>query len=145
LNSPRSAGLFFLPTTAKVTIMQPIILVSVISITTALILYTIAVWRNWRLKELTTGQIILLWCGLACDLLATRMMGMSVEETTWDLHTISGYTGLALMAILAVAGTWAKLTDRQDVLRSFYRYAVPVWFIWAVSYATGVYIGLQRV
>ncbi|MEJ2139620.1 MAG: HsmA family protein [Gammaproteobacteria bacterium] len=125
--------------------MPTIILISVVSITTALILYTIAIWRNWRLKELTTAQITLLWLGLVCDALATRMMGMSVEETTWDLHTISGFAGLALMAILAVAGTWAKRSNNQKLLTTFHRYAVPIWVIWAVSFATGVWIGIQRV
>ncbi len=125
--------------------MRPIILVSVISITTALVLYTIVVWRNWRTHLLTTAQIVLLWLGLAADALATRMMAMSVEETTWDFHTLSGYLGLALMAILAVAGTWAKLSDREALLTSFHRFAVPIWVIWVVSYATGVVIGIQRV
>jgi hypothetical protein len=72
-------------------------------------------------------------------------MGLSVEKTTWDLHTISGYAGLGLMAILAVVGSWAKLTNREDILTSFHKYAVPVWVIWVISYATGVIIGIQRV
>jgi uncharacterized repeat protein (TIGR03987 family) len=125
--------------------LKPIILISVISITTALIVYTIAVWSNWRAKVLGTVQIVLLWIGLGADALATKMMGMSVEKTTWDLHTISGYTGLGLMAILAVVGSWAKLTNREDILTSFHKYAVPVWVIWVISYATGVIIGIQRV
>ena len=125
--------------------MRPIILVSVISITTALIVYSIAVWSNWRAKLLTTTQVILLWIGLAADALATQMMGLSVEETTWDFHTISGYVGLGLMATLAVVGSWAKIKDRADILTSFHKYAVPVWVIWAISYATGVVIGVQQV
>jgi len=125
--------------------MKPIILISVVSITTALILYTVAIWRNWRTRVLTSAQIVLLWLGLICDALATRMMGMSVEETTWDLHTISGFAGLGLMAILAVTGTYAKKTDNQAMLRTFHRYAVPIWVIWAISFATGVAIGVQRV
>ncbi|MFW2404009.1 MAG: HsmA family protein [Gammaproteobacteria bacterium] len=124
--------------------MKPIILVSVISITTALIVYTIAVWSNWRAKVLGTVQIVLLWIGLAADATATRMMGLSAGKTTWDFHTISGNLGLGLMAILAVVGTWAKLTRRDDILASFHKYAVPVWIIWVISYATGVIIGVQR-
>jgi len=82
-----------------------IILISVISITTALLLYTIAVWRIWRLKLLTTASIVLLWLGLGADALATKMMGLSIEgEIVWDFHTISGYAGLGLMAVLAAAG-----------------------------------------
>lgn len=126
--------------------MKPIILVSVISITTALVLYTIAIWRNWRMKLLTTAHIVLLWLGLAADVLATQMMGLSIEgEIVWDFHTISGYAGLTLMAVLAVVGSWAKWSDRETVLTSFHRFAIPAWIIWVVSYATGVVIGMQRV
>lgn len=126
--------------------MKPIILISVISITTALILYTIAIWRNWRMKLLTTAHVLLLWCGLAADVLATQMMGLSIEgEIVWDFHTISGYAGLVLMALLAVVGSWARWSNQQNVLTGFHRYAIPVWIIWVASYATGVIIGIQRV
>ncbi len=126
--------------------MKPIILISVLSITTALVLYTIAIWRNWRMKLLTTVHIVLLWFGLVADALATQMMGLSIEgDITWDFHTISGYLGLGLMAVLAVVGSWAKWSDHEAVLMSFHRYAIPVWIIWVVSYATGVVIGIQRV
>ncbi|RMF94663.1 MAG: hypothetical protein D6727_12375 [Gammaproteobacteria bacterium] len=126
--------------------MKPIILVSVISITTALVLYTIAVWRNWRTKQLTTAQLVLLWLGLAADLLATRMMGLSIEgPIVWDFHTISGYTGLGLMALLAVLGSWARWRQHAGLLGSFHRIAIPVWLIWVASYVTGVIIGMQRV
>lgn len=125
--------------------MKPIILVSVISITSALVFYTIAVWSNWRTRLLTAAQIVLLWMGLAADALATRMMGLSVEQTTWDFHTISGYAGLGLMTVLAIVGTWAKVTGREAVQKSFYRYAIPIWVLWAASYTTGVVIGMQRV
>lgn len=126
--------------------MKPIILISVIAITTALALYTIAIWRNWRMKLLTWAHIILLWFGLSADVLATQMMGLSIEgEMVWDFHTISGYAGLALMAVLAVVGSWAKWSSYEAVLTSFHRLAIPIWILWVVSYATGVVIGIQRV
>ena len=124
--------------------MRPIIIVSVVSITFALILYTVAIWRNWRLKLLTGSQLVLLWLALAADSLATQMMAMSVEETTWDLHTISGYTGLVLMALLVVAGSWSMWQQRESVLRSFHRLAAPVWIFWFISYASGVVVGVQK-
>ncbi|HPF26431.1 MAG TPA: HsmA family protein [Steroidobacteraceae bacterium] len=126
--------------------MKPIILVSVVSITTALLLYTIAIWRNWRLKVLTSAHVVLLWFGLAADVLATQMMGMSIDgPIVWDLHTIAGYTGLLLMLLLAIVGTWARWTGKQTMLTSFHRYAIPVWLIWVASYITGVMVGMQRV
>jgi uncharacterized repeat protein (TIGR03987 family) len=126
--------------------VKPIILISVISITTALVLYTIAVWRNWRMKLLTTAHVVLLWCGLAADALATKMMGLSIEgDIVWDFHTISGYTGLALMALMATVGSWAKYSGNEAMLTSFHRFAIPVWIVWVASYVTGVIIGIQRV
>ena len=126
--------------------MKPIILISVISITTALILYTIAIWRNWHMKLLTTAHIAMLWIALAADVLATQMMGLSIEgEIVWDFHTISGYAGLALMAVLTAVGTWAKWSNRSAVLTSFHRFAIPIWIVWVASYVTGVVIGIQRV
>lgn len=119
-------------------------LIPVISITLALVFYSTAVWRNWRLKVLTTTHVILLWLGFAADALATRMMGLSVEQTTWDLHTISGNAGLGLMGLLAITGSWAKWSGHEAILRGFHRYAIPVWVIWFTSYATGVVIGIQR-
>ena len=124
--------------------MRPIIIVSVVSITFALILYTVAIWKNWRGKILTSSQLVLLWLALAADSLATQMMAMSVEETTWDLHTISGYSGLALMALLVVAGSWSMWQQREPFLRSFHRLAAPVWVFWFVSYASGVVVGVQK-
>ncbi len=125
--------------------MKPIIAVSVVSITLAFLLYSIAAWRNWRLKMLTTAQLVIIWTGLCFDLLATRMMGMSVKVTSWDFHTISGYTALALMAMLAIVGTWAKRSNRDAVLSSFHHYLAPVWAFWLVAYLTGVWTGMQRV
>ncbi len=126
--------------------MKPLILFSVISITTALVLYTIAVWRNWRMQRLTTAQVVLLWLGLVADVAATRMMALSVEgEIVWDFHTISGYTGLALMAVLASVGSWARWKNHAALLGSFHRLAVPIWLIWVASYISGVIIGMQRV
>jgi hypothetical protein len=64
---------------------------------------------------------------LAADALATQMMGLSIEgEIAWDFHTIGGCTGLVLMAVLAMVGTWSKWSDRQAVLTSFHRFAIPI-------------------
>ncbi len=126
--------------------MKPIILLSVLFITTALLLYSVAVWRIWRSKLLTRGSLGLLWAGLVADVAATQMMGMSIDgPIVWDLHTIAGYTGLLLILLLAIAGSWARSTGRQSLLTTFHRYAIPVWLVWVASYITGVMVGMQRV
>jgi uncharacterized repeat protein (TIGR03987 family) len=125
--------------------MPNLILFSVVLITLALILYSTAVWLNWRARQLTITCIVIFWCAVASDALATRFMGARVETIRWDLHTISGYLALALMAALTLWGTVALLQKRDDRLASFHKLAIPIWVIWVGSYITGVYLGIQRV
>ena len=125
--------------------MKPAVLLSVVSITLALVLYSVAIWRSWRLKLLTPTNLVLLWLGVSADAFATRNMGLSIAGgIVWDYHTIAGFTGLGLMAVLAITGSWATLTNRESVLNRFYRYAIPVWCIWIASYLAGIVIGMQR-
>lgn len=125
--------------------MSNLILLSVVLITLALILYTTAVWLNWRSKRLTAAYIAIFWVAVMADAAATRMMGARVEQIRWDLHTISGYLALALMAGLTLWGTAALLTKRDEWQKRFHSFAMPIWIVWVISYATGVYLGVQRV
>jgi uncharacterized repeat protein (TIGR03987 family) len=125
--------------------MSNLILLSVVLITLALILYTIGVWISHRGGRLTATGVVIFWVAVVCDALATRFMGLRTEQIRWDLHTISGYAALALMAGLTLWGSVALLQKREAWLTRFPRIAVPVWVIWAISYATGVWLGVQRV
>lgn len=125
--------------------MSNLILLSVALITLALILYSTAVWLNWRSRRLTFTYIAIFWCAVASDALATRFMGARVETIRWDLHTISGYLALALMAALTLWGTVALIQKRDDWLARFHKLAIPIWIVWVGSYITGVYLGIQRV
>ena len=125
--------------------MSNLILLSVVLITLALILYSVGVWKSWRGGRLTGTGVVIFWIAVVCDALATRFMGARVETIRWDLHTISGYLALALMAGLTVYGTAALLQKREAWLTRFPRLAIPIWVIWFASYVTGVWLGVQRV
>ena len=125
--------------------MSNLILFSVVLITLALVLYSTAVWRNWRARHLSAGILGIFWVAVACDALATKLMGARVETIRWDLHTITGYLALALMATLAAWGTLALVAHREAWLARFHRVALPLWFVWVGSYLSGVYLGIQRV
>ena len=124
--------------------MPTIIIIAVISITAALLFYSVAVWWNWLTKRLELRHLILFWLGLATDLLGTAMMRSSVETVTYDLHTISGYTALALMVVVTLAGTYAIFQRNESILTSFHKFGLPVWFVWVTSWITGVVLGIQK-
>jgi uncharacterized repeat protein (TIGR03987 family) len=121
-----------------------IIIIAVISITAALLFYSIAVWWNWLSKRLEIKHLILFWMGLAGDFLGTAMMKSSVETVTYDLHTISGYTALALMLTITLAGTYAIFQQNERVLTNFHRFGMPIWCLWTISWITGVVLGIQK-
>jgi len=121
-----------------------IIIIAVISITAALLFYTAAVWWNWASKRLRLSHLILFWLGLAGDILGTAMMKSSVETVTYDLHTISGYTALALMLTVTLIGTYALLQNKEGVLNNFHKLGLPIWFVWVISWITGVVLGIQK-
>ena len=100
-----------------------------------------------RLKDpaVLKGQVERMLGDPRSDALATRFMGARVETIRWDLHTISGYLALALMAGLTLYGTAALLQKREAWLTRFPRLAIPIWVIWFASYITGVWLGVQRV
>lgn len=124
--------------------MPTIIIIAVVSITAALFFYSVAVWWNWLNKRLEPRHLILFWLGLATDLLGTAMMKSSVDEVTYDLHTISGYTALALMLVVTLSGTYAVLRHNERILENFHRFGLPVWFLWVTSWITGVVLGIQK-
>jgi len=126
--------------------MPPIIFYSVISICLALVFYTIAVWWNFRVKQLTKAHVALFCCGLVTDVAATSGMAASVQgKITWDFHTISGYTALVLMTLVTISGLYAIIKDHAGIRNNFHRASVPVWCVWMVSWITGVMLGLQKV
>lgn len=124
--------------------MPMVIIVAVFSITAALIFYSIAVWWNRARQRLEPRHLVLFYLGLICDIAATAMMWSSVEKVTWDLHTISGYTALGLMFVMTMVGTWGLSRHNERVLANFHRFSVPVWFIWVISWLTGVVLGVQK-
>lgn len=124
--------------------MPTVIIVAVISITAALIFYSVAVWQNWLKKRLEPRHLVLLYLGLFCDVSATAMMKSSVTKVTYDLHTISGYTALALMVIVTIVGTYGLYQHNSRVLNSFHKFSLPIWFIWIASWLTGVVLGVQK-
>ena len=124
--------------------MPTIIIIAVISITAALLFYSVAVWWNWANKRLKVRHMILFWLGLATDLLGTAMMAASVETVTYDLHTISGYTALFLMVTVTLGGSYALFVKNERMLTNFHKFGIPIWFVWITSWITGVVLGIQK-
>lgn len=124
--------------------MPIILLISISSITVALLSYIAVFWMNKRAGTFNWSQMMVLVLGVSTDVLGTAMMKMLSEKVTYDLHTILGYGALVLMLIMAAFGLYALVFKKKFVVEKFGKYYLLALIVWVLSYATGVYLGIEK-
>ena len=125
--------------------MSGILLFSAITITLALLFYSVGVWAERISKYLKVWHVITFWLGFFFDVTGTAAMHF-ISDNPFDLtdpHTLSGQIALWLMLAHA---TWATVVVRKDQSRlrkSFHSYSLIVWFIWLIPYISGMILGMS--
>ncbi|MCC7023217.1 MAG: TIGR03987 family protein [Thermomicrobiales bacterium] len=112
---------------------------AVITITIALILYTIGVWASKMSGRLCPWHLAFFWAGLIFDFIGTREMSqIAGSGFNLNLHAATGLIALILMAAHTIWATVTVIRGREYALESFSRFSVAVWVIWMVPYVTGM-------
>jgi uncharacterized repeat protein (TIGR03987 family) len=125
--------------------MSGILIFSFVTITLALIFYSIGVWSERISRYLKLWHVVTFWIGFSFDVTGTLAMHF-ISDNPFDLtdpHTLTGQIALWLMLAHA---TWATMVVRKDhtVLRkNFHRYSLIVWLIWLIPYIGGMILGMQ--
>lgn len=123
--------------------MPPIMLLSTVFITLALVCYSIGVWSERLAGRLKAWHLIFFWLGLAFDTAGTAMMMDYAGGLTADLHGVTGVAAILLMVIHAVWATVVLLRKDEHAILNFHKFSVVVWAIWLVPYFSGVVMGMQ--
>lgn len=126
--------------------MDKLLIIAIISITLALIFYTIGVFGEKRKGELTILHTVLFWCGFVFDTLGTTIMGQiskTTEKTGLNLHAITGGLALILMAFHALWATFIIIKKDEKSKKVFHKFSIIVWAIWLVPYILGMFIGMS--
>jgi uncharacterized repeat protein (TIGR03987 family) len=111
---------------------------AVVTITLALILYTIGVWAERFSGRLRPWHLAFFYGGLIFDFIGTqRMSEIAGGGFNLNLHAVTGLVALMLMATHTLWATIAVLRNREQTLMSFHRLSTAVWAIWLVPYVTG--------
>jgi uncharacterized repeat protein (TIGR03987 family) len=119
-------------------------LYAVISITLALIFYTIGIWSEMIQKYLKTWHVILFWLGLCFDTLGTVLMSKIAKDGfRLNVHGITGLVAIVLMALHIIWATAVLIKDKQKIKEKFYKFSILVWFIWLASYISGAIAGMM--
>lgn len=126
--------------------MSKLLIIAIVSITLALVFYTVGVFGEKRKGELTILHTVLFWCGFVFDTLGTTIMGQiskTVEKTGINLHGITGAIALILMAFHALWATFIIIKKDEKFKKVFHKFSIVVWAIWLVPYILGMFIGMS--
>ena len=124
----------------------PFLGAAIVSISLALVFYTIGTWAERIAKELRLWHIVFFLLGLTADTLGTAVMSGIAGEIgngNW-LHSVTGLLAIILMAIHA---GWAILTywrGSQKAKQNFSKFSILVWAFWLIPYMLGILLGMSR-
>lgn len=118
---------------------------AVVSISSALICYSIGVWGE-RIQKILKGWHVLFFVfGLLFDLTGTSLMTHIAIVTGKhnEAHAISGVIAIVLMCIHAAWAVWTYFKGSEKAKENFNKFSIFVWAIWLIPYFIGMYIAMH--
>ncbi len=122
-----------------------------ITITLALILYSIGIWGERVQGILKPWQAVFFGLGLAADTTGTLMMtrlsaaradaGVSADGLS-TVMAVSGTVAIALMAVHLVWAIVVLVRGRRAEKVTFHRFSLVVWAIWLIPYVVGAIVAM---
>lgn len=119
---------------------------STVSITLALLFYSIGVWAERFSRMLKKWHVVMFWIGFGFDVTGTIAMHF-ISENPFDLtnlHTLTGQMALWLMLFHALWATNVIKKNKVHLKRKFHRYSLLVWLVWLIPYLGGMILGFEN-
>jgi len=118
---------------------------AIISITSALIFYTIGVWSEKIQGELKRWHLFIFYLGLIFDTLGTTLMSKIAEGGfQFNFHGITGFLAIILMLFHALWATIVLIKNNQNAKTNFHKFSIIVWAIWLVPFISGAILGMSK-
>ena len=131
--------------------MSSKLIFAIVTITLALVFYTIGVFSERRAKSLNRNHVIIFWLGLLCDTIGTLTMGQiakagmeTMSSSGQMLHGITGFLAIVLMLFHALWATWVLYKNDENKKAAFHKCSIVVWTIWLIPYFIGMMLGMGR-
>lgn len=126
--------------------MSALLQFSMITITLALVFYSLGVWSERISRYLKKWHVVTFWIGFTFDVIGTLAMH-KLSENPFDLtdfHTLTGQIALWLMLGHAIWATRVVRNNNEKLRVKFHRYSLVVWLIWLIPYFGGMIAGMMR-
>ena len=118
---------------------------AIISITSALIFYTIGVWGEKLQGKLNKWHVYVFWMGLVFDTLGTSIMSIIAGSGfKLNFHAVTGASAIALMLFHAIWATYVLIINNENMKLKFHKFSIIVWIIWLIPFISGAVFGMTR-
>lgn len=128
--------------------MSTKLILAIITISLALVFYTVGVWTEHKQKSLKWQNLVFFWLGLVFDTTGTTIMTFISESNGTNgflsVHGITGALAIVLMIIHAVWATVVLARKNEKAQHTFHRFSIVVWCIWLIPYLMGVFMGMNN-
>jgi uncharacterized repeat protein (TIGR03987 family) len=124
--------------------MTPILMLSVIFITLALVFYSIGVWSERLAGRLKAWHLFFFWIGFIFDTTGT---GLMMELSNADIISFHGLTGITAIVLMLIHAVWASLVlikKNEKAIVRFHKFSLVVWLIWLIPYLNGYIVSMRR-
>ncbi len=118
---------------------------AIISITLALVFYSIGVWSEKIQGELKLWHLVIFYLGLLCDTIGTTLMSMLTNDGfQLNFHGITVLLAIVLMLVHAIWATIVLIKKDENAKIKFHKFSVFVWLVWLVPYISGAMFGMAK-
>lgn len=128
--------------------MDTTLILAIITITLALVFYTIGVFSERRSGSLTIKHVLLFGLGLVFDTTGTTIMSSIAKAESQtsglSLHQVTGVIAIVLMAVHLIWAIYVLVKGTEQSKRTFHRFSLIVWLFWLIPYIAGVVIGMAH-
>ncbi|SHH46519.1 HsmA family protein [Clostridium grantii] len=117
---------------------------AIVTITLALVFYTIGVWSEKIQGSLKKWHLVIFWIGLAFDTIGTTLMSnLSGNSFQFNFHGITGLLAIILMIFHAVWATVVLVKKDENMKLNFHKFSLLVWLIWLVPFLSGMIFAMK--
>ncbi len=117
---------------------------AIITITLALVFYTIGVWAEKLQGGLKKWHLAVFYMGLIFDTAGTTLMSILAEGGfELNFHGVTGLVAIILMLVHALWATVVLVKGDEKAKQNFHKFSIVVWVIWLVPYISGAMFGMS--
>jgi len=121
------------------------LVLAVLSITSALVFYSIGVWSEKIQGNLKRWHLCMFWVGFIFDTIGTTLMTkLANDGFNFNFHGITGLAAIILMFIHAVWATKVLVKNNSLERSNFHKLSIIVWLIWLVPFVSGAIFGMAN-